>query len=148
MESNKTASDEVKGAEEQPVQPNGSSSAPAKPAFRIPDLPKKKAMAPPPPRFSAPPQQKNTASPGQASAAGSTSEAVQAKPHATSEAPAEPSVDSPKNVEGDLNAPHQPPFATKGLPQPATRPGNACLCFVHLHVTCHVCMWEQQPLLC
>ena len=128
MDSDTLADREGRPVSEQPAQDTVSSDAPSKPAFRMPDPPKKKAMAPPPPRFSAPPQQKNTPSPEQASAAGSAPEAVQAKPHATSEAPAEASVESSKDTEGDLTAPHQPPAAAKGLPQPAARPGTAHSC--------------------
>ena len=51
---------DAEGSEQAPLdstQQNGSTQAQAKPAFRMPDPPKKRPMPPPAPRFSAPAKQ-------------------------------------------------------------------------------------------
>ena len=142
MDSDASVGEEVQRGSGRPAQQNGSSDGPSKPAFKMPDPPKKKAMAPPPPRFSAAPQQTGTASHEQASALGSTPDALQAKPHATSDRPAEPSPDAQENAEGGPKAVLQSPATAKSLPQPAAKTGAAFSCSAHLRRTCHVCMQE------
>ena len=123
MKSNTTAGEDVQRSAGQPAQQNVSSDAPAEPAFKMPDPPKTKTMAPPPPRFSAAPQQTSASSREQASAPGSTSDIGQAKPHAISERPAEPSSNAPEIAEGEAAALLRSPATAKGLPQPVARTG-------------------------
>lgn len=109
----------------QPAKENGSSEAPAKPAFRMPDPPNKKAMAPPPPRFCPPVSQKCVATPDHPSAAGSVPDAVPVKAHSSSEGPAGPSSGLPKDAEQKNRPPPEGLAPVKGSAQPIAKTGAA-----------------------
>lgn len=145
MESKSKDNTEGESKAAKPAKENESSEAPAKPAFRMPDPPNKKPMAPPPPRFCALAPQDCFATPQQPLAAGSVPDAVPVKAHSSSEGPAGPSSGQPKDAE-QKNRPLQEGSApVEGLPQPIAKTGVAHPPALYT-MTCNICM--QKTLTC
>ena len=132
MSSSEAAASDSASNGAQPSKESGASEVQTKPAFRMPDPPKKRPMVPPPPLFNASAVQTSAAT---QQGSGSASNATKAQPHAPSNGAPGSSAAASKPVEGRPAEPSEASAPANALPQPVARIGNASFCpFVALGI--------------